>query len=140
MLSDDGHRDREKNLYPCHVVYLFLLCYRLFPRSSLFAMSKRPPNELESRLHQAALSSSKKVPLLTWFLGKFLTILQEITAKQAESIVPDPSARQDALNFLLGVGLFKSLKDTKGYISFRAVTKNELVAYVIGAFHNPVTC
>ena len=30
-------------------------------------MSKRPPNELESRLHQAALSSSKKVRLLTRF-------------------------------------------------------------------------
>ncbi|KIJ94152.1 hypothetical protein K443DRAFT_683996 [Laccaria amethystina LaAM-08-1] len=75
-------------------------------------MSKRPPNELESRLHQAALSSSKK----------------EITAKQAESIIPDPSARQDALNFLLGVGLFKSLKDPKGNLLFRAVTKNELVA------------
>lgn len=75
-------------------------------------MSKRPPNELESRLHQAALSSSKK----------------EITAKQAESIISDPSARQDALNFLLGVGLFKSLKDPKGHILFRAVTKNELVA------------
>ena len=102
-------------------------------------MSKRPPNELESRLHQAALSSSKKVRLLTRFLGKFLTILQEITAKQAESIVPDPSARQDALNFLLGVGLFKSLKDTKGHISFRAVTKNELVAYVIEAFRYPFT-
>lgn len=75
-------------------------------------MSKRPPNELESRLHQAALSSSKK----------------EITTKQAESIISDPSARQDALNFLLGVGLFKSLKDPKGHILFRAVTKNELVA------------
>jgi DNA-directed RNA polymerase III subunit RPC6 len=103
-------------------------------------MSKRPPNELESRLHQAALSSSKKVHLLTWFFCKFLTILQEITAKQAESIIPDPSARQDALNFLLGVGLFKSLKDPKGNLSFRAVTKNELVAYVIGAFRYPFTC
>ncbi|TFK43161.1 RNA polymerase Rpc34 [Crucibulum laeve] len=75
-------------------------------------MSKRPPNELESKLHQAALSSSKK----------------EITAKQAESIVSDANARAKALNFLLGVGLFKSLKDVKGNISFRAVTKNELVA------------
>ena len=130
----------ERKISICHVVYLFLLCYRLFSRLSLFAMSKRPPNELESRLHQAALSSSKKVRLLTCFLGKFLTILQEITAKQAESIIPDPNARQDALNFLLGVGLFKSLKDSKGHISFRAVTKNELVAYVIGAFRYPFTC
>ena len=74
------------------------------------------------------------------FLGKFLTILQEITAKQAESIIPDPSARQDVLNFLLGVGLFNSLKDPKGNNLFRAVTKNELVAYVTGAFHNLSTC
>ncbi|KAF9468954.1 RNA polymerase Rpc34 subunit-domain-containing protein [Collybia nuda] len=75
-------------------------------------MSKRPPNELESKLHQAALSAPKK----------------ELSIRQAESIIPDPSARQNALNFLLGVGLFKSLADAKGTLSFRAVTKNELVA------------
>ncbi|KAG6844542.1 hypothetical protein H0H93_016450, partial [Arthromyces matolae] len=75
-------------------------------------MSKRPPNELESKLHQAALSASNK----------------EISNKQAEAIVPDPSKRQNALNFLLGVGLFKSLVDAKGSISFRAVTKSELDA------------
>ncbi|KAF6762755.1 RNA polymerase Rpc34 subunit-domain-containing protein [Ephemerocybe angulata] len=75
-------------------------------------MSKRPPNELESRLHQAALLSSK----------------QEISAEKAKDIIPDAKARQNALNFLLGVGLFKSLKDAKGNISFRAVSKGELVA------------
>jgi len=75
-------------------------------------MSKRPPNELESRLHQAALSSSKK----------------EITAKQAESIIPDPTARQDALNFLLAVGLLKGLTNSSGQLSFRAVSKEEIVA------------
>jgi len=53
-----GHRDREKNLCPSRGFSL--------PTCD-FAMSKRPPNELESRLHQAALSSSKKVRLLTWF-------------------------------------------------------------------------
>lgn len=75
-------------------------------------MSKRPPNELESRLHQAALAAPNK----------------ELSNKQAEAIVPDVSKRQNALNFLLGVGLFKSLVDSKGSISFRAVTKDELAA------------
>ncbi|KDR83354.1 hypothetical protein GALMADRAFT_1337821 [Galerina marginata CBS 339.88] len=75
-------------------------------------MTKRPPNELESRLHQAALSSSKK----------------EITAKQAESVIPDPKARQNALNFLLAVGLLKGLTSSSGHISFRAVSKEEIVA------------
>lgn len=45
--------------------------------------------------------------------------------------MPDASKRQNALNFLLGVGLFKSLVDSKGSVSFRAVTKNELAACVI---------
>ncbi|KAF9563689.1 hypothetical protein CPC08DRAFT_686206 [Agrocybe pediades] len=75
-------------------------------------MSKRPPNELESRLHQAALASSKK----------------EITAKQAEAIIPDATARQNALNFLLGVGLLKGLTSSSGQLLFRAVSKDELVA------------
>ncbi|KAG5339217.1 hypothetical protein C0989_005198 [Termitomyces sp. Mn162] len=75
-------------------------------------MSKRPPNELESKLHQAALAAPNK----------------ELSIKQAESIAPDASKRQNALNFLLGVGLFKSLVDSKGYVSFRAVTKSELAA------------
>jgi DNA-directed RNA polymerase III subunit RPC6 len=35
---------------------------------------------------------------------------------------------QDALNFLLAVGLFKSLVGPKGALSFRAVTKDELTA------------
>ncbi|CAA7260174.1 unnamed protein product [Cyclocybe aegerita] len=76
------------------------------------AMSKRPPNEVESRLHQAALASSKK----------------ELTAKQAESIVPDATARQNALNFLLAVGLFKGLKSSSGHVSFRAVSEEEITA------------
>ncbi|KAH9482618.1 putative DNA-directed RNA polymerase III subunit rpc6 [Psilocybe cubensis] len=75
-------------------------------------MSKRPPNEQESRLHQAALASSKK----------------ELTARQAESIIPDPAARQQALNFLLGVGLLKGLTNSSGQLSFRAVSKEEIVA------------
>lgn len=75
-------------------------------------MSKRPPNEIESRLHQAALSSAKK----------------EITARQAESIVPDATARQNALNFLLAVGLLKGMTGSSGQLSFRAVSKEEIVA------------
>ncbi|KAF8901710.1 RNA polymerase Rpc34 subunit-domain-containing protein [Gymnopilus junonius] len=75
-------------------------------------MSKRPPNELESRLHQAALAAPKK----------------EITAKQAESIIPDPNARQNALNFLLAVGLLKGMTTSSGQVSFRAVSKEEIVA------------
>ncbi|KAJ7904298.1 RNA polymerase Rpc34 subunit-domain-containing protein [Mycena olivaceomarginata] len=73
-------------------------------------MSSRRISELESKLHQAALAASK----------------HEITGRQAESIIPDQKARQNALNFLLGVGLFKSLKDSKGNVIFRAVTKGEL--------------
>ncbi|KAF9057373.1 RNA polymerase Rpc34 subunit-domain-containing protein [Panaeolus papilionaceus] len=73
-------------------------------------MSKRPPNELESRLHQAALAS------------------KELTAKQAESIVPDPTARRNALNFLLSAGLFKLLTNSAGQVSFRAVSKEEVLA------------
>ncbi|KAJ7095174.1 RNA polymerase Rpc34 subunit-domain-containing protein [Mycena belliarum] len=72
-------------------------------------MSRRI-SELESKLHQAALAASS----------------HEITSRQAESIIPDQKARQNALNFLLGVGLFKSLKDSKGNLIFRAVTKGEL--------------
>ena len=109
-------------------------------------MSKQPPNELESRLHQVVLSSSKKVRLLTRFVGKFLTILQEITAKQEESIIPDPSARQDALNFLLGVGLFKPFEGYEGAyfvqggdqervsrVRYRGYFATLLCAYVLAA-------
>ncbi|KAJ7179336.1 RNA polymerase Rpc34 subunit-domain-containing protein [Mycena filopes] len=72
-------------------------------------MSRRI-SELESKLHQAALAAAR----------------HEITSRQAEAVIPDQKARQNALNFLLGVGLFKSLKDAKGNVIFRAVTKGEL--------------
>ncbi|KAG6886073.1 hypothetical protein C0993_004063 [Termitomyces sp. T159_Od127] len=58
----------------------------------------------------------------------FACYRMELSNKQAEAIVPDASKRQNALNFLLGVGLFKSLVDSKGSVSFRAVTKSELAA------------
>ncbi|KAJ3920217.1 RNA polymerase Rpc34 [Lentinula edodes] len=74
-------------------------------------MSKntRPPNELESSLHQAALTSPNN----------------ELSAKAAESIIADPAQRKDALNYLLAVGLLKPLKNSKGALIFRAVTRSE---------------
>lgn len=103
-------------------------------------MSKRAPNELETRLHQAALSSAKKVSNCSsidlciesnafWSVSiDCYALQQEITAKQAESVIPDPTARQNALNFLLGVGLLKGLTGSSGQVSFRAVSKEEIVA------------
>jgi DNA-directed RNA polymerase III subunit RPC6 len=55
---------------------------------------------------------------------------KEMTGKDTEAIIPDPSAREKALNFLLGVGLLKTLVDSSRRVSFRAVTKGELVVYV----------
>ena len=99
-------------------------------RQSDSKMSKRPLNDLETKLHQAALASPKNVRVSTTSNRKFRLFLndQELSVKQAEAIIPDPSARQNALNFLLSVGLFKSLVDVKGAVSFRAVTKGELTA------------
>ena len=45
---------------------------------------------------------------------------------------PDTEMREGTINFLLGVGLFKMLKDNQGTVSFRAVAKNETNAYVVG--------
>ncbi|KAI0672485.1 RNA polymerase Rpc34 subunit-domain-containing protein [Trametes maxima] len=73
-------------------------------------MSGRKPNPLEQKLHQAALADSKKA----------------LTQKECEALIPDPGARTAALNFLLGTGLLKAMKDTKGAVSFRAVMKKEL--------------
>ncbi|SJL01732.1 uncharacterized protein ARMOST_05055 [Armillaria ostoyae] len=75
-------------------------------------MSKRPPNDIETKIHQAALSSDN----------------HELTPKQIEEIVPDTKARQKAINFLLAVGLFKPLSDGKKKITFRAVARAELNA------------
>nr|GAT53941.1 RNA polymerase III subunit RPC34 [Mycena chlorophos] len=69
----------------------------------------RPLNALETKLHQAALAAPK----------------QELTPKEAEKLIPDAKARQNALNFLLGVGYLKALKDAKNNALFRAVTKVE---------------
>jgi hypothetical protein len=63
-----------------------------------------------------------------------------ITVKQSEAIIPDTKMRENAINFLLGVGLFKMLKDNQGTVSFRAVAKNEINAYVVGfPYHQMLT-
>lgn len=61
-------------------------------------------------------------------MSSYMTRHQEITAKQCEAAIPDPNARAAALNFLLGAGMFKLLKDAKGNVLFRAVSKGELTA------------
>jgi DNA-directed RNA polymerase III subunit RPC6 len=91
-------------------------------------MAGRPPNEFERKLHQAALADPKKVCLAFDSRSTLKQRWQELTAKQSEAIVPDLSDRRSALNFLLGVGLFKLLKDGKGNVSFRAVLKTEMNA------------
>jgi DNA-directed RNA polymerase III subunit RPC6 len=95
-------------------------------------MTARAPNELERKLHQAALADPKKVCLyvIRTILQCLNPIFQVITVKQSEAIIPDTKMRESAMNFLLGVGLFKMLKDSQGTVSFRAVAKNEINAYV----------
>ncbi|RPD52907.1 hypothetical protein L226DRAFT_496070 [Lentinus tigrinus ALCF2SS1-7] len=73
-------------------------------------MSGRKLNSLEQKLHQAALADPKHT----------------LTQKECEALIPDAAARTAALNFLLGTGLLKAMKDTKGAVSFRAVMKKEL--------------
>lgn len=101
---------------------------------------KRPPNEFESRLHQAALSAPKKVRYKKTFKSHLdYALPKELTAKQAEALLPDPIQRQSALNFLLGVGLFKGLVvqggdgkgKGKGEVVFRAIGKEEIDLFVV---------
>ncbi|PCH37542.1 hypothetical protein WOLCODRAFT_140917 [Wolfiporia cocos MD-104 SS10] len=73
-------------------------------------MSGRKLSALEQRLHQAALADPKKT----------------LTQKECEALIPDQSSRMAAINFLLGTGLLKAMKDTKGVLSFRAVMKKEI--------------
>jgi len=97
-------------------------------------MTARASNELERKLHQAALADSKKVCIyvIRTILQCLHSTFQVITVKQSEAIIPDTKMREGAINFLLGVGLFKMLKDNQGTVSFRAVAKNEINAYVVG--------
>ena len=66
-------------------------------------MSGRKVNSNEIKLHGAALANNDKVsyciacsPLLTYSPEQILTM------KQAEKLLPDPKARTEAINFLLG--------------------------------------
>ena len=65
-----------------------------------------------------------------------ISIFQVITVKQTEAIIPDTKTRENAMNFLLGVGLLKMLKDNQGTVTFRAVAKNEINAYVVGFLYS----
>ena len=97
-------------------------------------MTARSPNELERKLHQVALADPKKVSVCHANHPVTLTpTFQVLTVKQSEAIIPNTKTRENAINFLLGVGLFKMLKDNQGTVSFRAVAKNEINAYVIGS-------
>ncbi|KAI0767237.1 RNA polymerase Rpc34 subunit-domain-containing protein [Fomes fomentarius] len=73
-------------------------------------MSGRKLNPHEQKLHQAALADPKKM----------------LTQKEIEALVPDRDARTNALNFLLGTGVMKAMKDTRGVLTFRAVEREEL--------------
>jgi DNA-directed RNA polymerase III subunit RPC6 len=54
-----------------------------------------------------------------------------LSSKELEGLAPDRDARTGAVNFLLSAGLLKLLKDNSGKLSFRAVVKKELDAYVL---------
>ncbi|KAI0050339.1 hypothetical protein FA95DRAFT_1555851 [Auriscalpium vulgare] len=71
--------------------------------------STRKLSPLEARLHQAALHAGKP-----------------LTQKEVDTLAPDAAARTGAINFLLGAELLKVMKDPKGGLSYRVVTKNEL--------------
>ncbi|EMD37071.1 hypothetical protein CERSUDRAFT_155527 [Gelatoporia subvermispora B] len=70
----------------------------------------RKLNAHEQKLYQAALSDPSKT----------------LTTKEVEALIPDNAVRMNTINFLLGTGLLKPLKDAKGQLSFRAVQKKEL--------------
>ncbi|KAL6304308.1 RNA polymerase Rpc34 subunit-domain-containing protein [Sparassis latifolia] len=73
-------------------------------------MTSRPPNDIEKKLLQTALT----------------TTTHEITPNHCEAVVPDAAVRVDALNYLLSVGLLKALKSSQGTITaFRAVSQDE---------------
>ncbi|KAI0057324.1 hypothetical protein BV25DRAFT_1995044 [Artomyces pyxidatus] len=71
--------------------------------------TSRKLSKLETKLHQAVLHSSK--PLLQ---------------KDIDALAPDPPTRTAAVNFLLGSGMIKLMKDSAGQLSYRAVLKEEM--------------
>ena len=70
--------------------------------------SGRKLSPLEQKLHQAALADPKKVCNNTLcerygtIIDDAASIVQTITQKECDALVPDPSARLAAINFLLG--------------------------------------
>ncbi|EPQ51929.1 hypothetical protein GLOTRDRAFT_123048 [Gloeophyllum trabeum ATCC 11539] len=70
----------------------------------------RPPNALERKLHQAAVGSANHT----------------LSQKEVDALAPDASARVSAINFLLGTGMLRLMKDGKGNNVYRAVLKKEL--------------
>ncbi|KAF7982819.1 hypothetical protein HWV62_25759 [Athelia sp. TMB] len=89
-------------------------CYRRF------TMSGRKLNPHELRLHQTALADAQKI-------SNPESASQTVTAREAETLIPDGAARIAAINFLLGTGLLKAMKGPGDKItSYRAVTKKEL--------------
>ena len=97
-------------------------------------MSGRKLNALEQKIHQAALAGDERVrPTFAQkrCISQADSISQTIGQKELEALAPDRDARTAAINFLLGAGLLKVLKDSGGRLSFRAVVKKELDAYVI---------
>ncbi len=100
-------------------------------------MSGRKLNVLEQKIHQTALASEDKVrkvthrhQLLSFEHGESAHYSQTLSQKELDALSPDVSSRTSALNFLLGAGLLKVLKNEKGKLSFRAVVKQELEVYV----------
>ncbi|TFY71775.1 hypothetical protein EVG20_g1229 [Dentipellis fragilis] len=71
-------------------------------------MAARKLNPLETKLHQAALQAGKP-----------------ISQKEVDAIVPDAAARVSAINFLLGAGMLKLMKDGSKLL-YRAVQKGEM--------------
>ncbi|KIP03161.1 hypothetical protein PHLGIDRAFT_130315 [Phlebiopsis gigantea 11061_1 CR5-6] len=76
------------------------------------ANMSRKLNALEQKIHQAALSADDRT----------------VSGRELEALAPDQGARTTALNFLLGAGLLKAMKDAHGRLAFRAVVKKELEA------------
>ncbi|RPD63997.1 hypothetical protein L227DRAFT_521286 [Lentinus tigrinus ALCF2SS1-6] len=73
-------------------------------------MSGRKLNSLERNLYQHAMMKPDKV----------------VSQQDLGLLAPDASTRLDALNFLLGTGLFVALESKGHGLSYRAVTSDEL--------------
>ncbi|TFY74821.1 hypothetical protein EWM64_g9191 [Hericium alpestre] len=72
-------------------------------------MSGRKLNALEAKIHQTALQAGKP-----------------LTQKELDALAPDAAARTSAINFMLGAGLLKLMKDAHNTLLYRAVQKGEM--------------